>query len=108
MNKAAPLPESPSWGAVLLVCRVCNKRSNGPKDLKAKQLSSIARRSGKGEKPRTRVLLTSCMGLCPKSATAVAFIGAQGMTRIVAVRSTAQLEAALPLLTDRPAQPPVD
>ena len=73
---------------MLLVCKDCRKRSNGPREPKAKALVSALKRSVQGETPRPRVLMTSCLGLCPKRATAVARVGGKrGDARIAAVAS---------------------
>ena len=100
--------ERPKWGAVVLICKACGKRSSGPRDLKAKALTAVARKGASRPGVRTRVLTTGCLGLCPKRATAVAFAGNGLATRIVAVRSTAELEEALVLVaggTDAAASP---
>ncbi len=99
--KAAKL-ERPKWGAVVLVCKACGKRSSGPRDLKTKELTNVARKHANWPGVRTRVLATGCLGLCPKRATAVAFAGNGLAARIVAVRSTTQLEDAMARLVAGP------
>ncbi|MEP7099170.1 MAG: hypothetical protein ABI781_01590 [Burkholderiales bacterium] len=85
--------DAPPWNAVLLVCRACRKRSNGPREPKAKAIAQALKRSVREARPRPRVLLTSCLGLCPKRATAVARLGADGNeARIVALVSIDDLE----------------
>lgn len=95
-----PLPEHPKWDAVFLVCKDCHKRSSGPKKSKPKEFVTTLRKHAGAARPRPRVLMTGCLGLCPKAATAVARVGCDAPTRIVAVKSKKQLEAALPLLRD--------
>ena len=95
MKPGPPPPERPSWGVVYLVCKACGKRSDAPKRLKPKALAGLVRRASKGDKPRPRVLLTSCLGLCPKAATAVAIAGTGLATRVIAIRSVDEADAAL-------------
>ena len=90
--------ESPSWNAALLVCNVCKKRSNGPRGFKAKAVVQEARRALRDLKPRPRIVLTTCLGLCPKGALAVAFVGGGSGAQICAIESIEQVEATLPLL----------
>ena len=99
--KSAKL-ERPKWGAVVLVCKACARRSSGPRDLKTNALKAVARKHANWPGVRTRVLATGCLGLCPKRATAVAFAGHGLATRIVAVRSAAQLEEAIGRLAAGP------
>ena len=87
-------PEAPAWNAVLLVCRECRKRGDGPRDAKPKALVHDLKQSVREQRPRPRVLLSSCLGLCPKRATAVARVGGEaGEARIAAVTSAASLAA---------------
>lgn len=61
--------------ALVLVCKACGKRSSGPaKQGKPKKLADEFKIAGKAARLKTRVVLTSCMGLCPKNATAVAVV----------------------------------
>ena len=88
---------TPRWATAYLVCKACAKRKNGPKSGKVKALVARLRRIAKGGPPRARVLATSCLGLCPKSAVAVAQVGV-APPRIVAIASVGQLDAAFSLL----------
>jgi len=84
---------------VLLVCKSCGKRSNGPKKLKPKEVAGLVRRASKRGDVRARVVLTTCLGLCPKTATAVARVTSGSPTRIVAIASRKQIEPALILMS---------
>lgn len=89
----------PSWNALLLVCKDCGKRSSGPgKALKVKEVVHELRSASRDARPRPRVLLTNCMGLCPKKAVAVASADGTTPPRAVAVGSVSALHDALPLL----------
>lgn len=94
----APTLANPSWDAALLVCNACRKRSSGPRGFKAKAVVQEARRALRDVKPRPRIVLTTCLGLCPKGALAVAFVGGASGTQICAIESMAQVEATVPLL----------
>jgi hypothetical protein len=102
MKSATPVVKIPRWDAVFLVCADCRERSNGPK-LKTKALANLVRHEARRSKTRTRILLTGCLGLCPKAATAVAHVSGDAGLRIVAIRSKKQVAEAVALLraTDR-------
>ena len=81
------------WDAVFLVCKACGKRSHAPKNLKPKTLVAGLRQATKAAASRPKIVLTSCLGLCPKKAMAVASVGAGQAPRIAAIESRRQLEA---------------
>ena len=96
MKLEAPQPVEPNWHTLVLVCKDCRKRGNGPAD-KAKELGRACRQAGKAARPR--VLLTSCQGLCPKRATCVSVASRDEPTRVYAIASVAaaaELGDALP------------
>jgi predicted metal-binding protein len=90
--------ERVKWDAVVLVCKTCRKRSSAPKRLKPKALAGALRKALKNETPRPRILMTGCLSVCPKAATAVAFVGRDGAPRVVAIKSSDQVEEAARLL----------
>ena len=72
-SKAAPGRVRASWREALLVCKDCERRSRGPKRLSAKALVKILKQACRtAQIGRPRVLLTNCMGICPKKAFTVA------------------------------------
>ena len=75
---------TPSWQTVVLVCRDCSKRSKGPKGFSSKEAVAEAQAAVRAERPRPRVLRSSCLGLCPKQSMAVARVGAAGGPQWVA------------------------
>jgi hypothetical protein len=91
---------SPSWDALILVCKDCRRRKDGPKH-KARELAKDIKHQVKSAVPRVRVVLTTCLKLCPKNATSVAFVAARTEPRIAAIKSGAQLQNALTLLLDQ-------
>ncbi len=94
----------PKWDGVFLVCEACGKRRKVPKSLKAKAMVALVRRAAKGG-PRARVVRTGCLGLCPKGAAALAWVGAGSGPRIAAVRSKKELAATVVALRGAAASP---
>ena len=93
--------ESPKWESVMLICKECGKRKNGPRDLKSKTLVKLARGQLKSEKPRPRVISTSCMGVCPKHAIAVAWVGSGTAPRLLYVGDEDGFADSVPRLMRR-------
>jgi hypothetical protein len=90
--------ETPSWSCLVLVCKDCRRRKDGPKHLKAKVLAAGIKSELKAGTLRPRVVLTTCLKLCPKKATSVAVVTALAVPRIAAIESSAHLQAMLPEL----------
>jgi predicted metal-binding protein len=93
--------DSPKWDAAMLICKECGKRKNGPRDLKAKALVKRARGHLKEARPRPRVMSTSCMGICPKHAIAVAWVGCGTAPRILCVGDQEGFDESVPRLMER-------
>jgi predicted metal-binding protein len=92
---------SPSWESLFLVCKDCRRRKDGPKHLKARALAKEIKHQVKDSVPGgARIVLTSCLKLCPKKATSVAFVGPLAKPRITAIKSSGQLQDSLSLLLD--------
>ena len=87
------------FGAVYLVCKACGKRSSGPKKLKPKEVAGLVRRASKSGAVRARVVMTTCLGLCPKKATALARVASGTPTRIVAITSGKEVDRAVAMLS---------
>lgn len=83
----------------MLVCKACEKRGKGPKKIAArdvaKQLGRACRDAGV---PRSRVVLTSCMGACPKKAFTVAAVAPSGHITMIAFRRGDDAGAAVAAL----------
>jgi predicted metal-binding protein len=90
MKSTSPEALSPSWKDLVLVCRDCRKRSRGPK-AKAKEVASELKKQFGHAKPRPRVVMTTCMGLCPTKATAVALVREGQPIAAIAVASIDQI-----------------
>ena len=95
MNQETPRSLPFRLDAMVLVCKACGKRSSGPRHTKPKQLAQAFKQDGKAHRQKVRVLLTSCMGLCPKKAAAVAVLGADGSPHQFAIENEEQVPAAL-------------
>jgi hypothetical protein len=91
---------SPSWESLLLICKDCQHRKDGPKHLKAKALAKEIKHQVKDSAPRARVVLTSCLKLCPKQAISVAFVSPPAKPRIAAIKTRGQLQDTLSELLD--------
>ena len=85
----------PGWGSLILVCKSCAKRTNGPKKASPRALAKGLRRAALAAGiVRPRAVLTSCLGACPKKAFTVA-VGSNGADwQVVAVRGHDDLSAA--------------
>ena len=81
------------WDGVVLVCRQCRQRGSGPKKLKNKDVTRALRRELKGGAARPRVVLTECLGLCPKRATTIARVGGTAAASLWAVHSIEEATA---------------
>jgi predicted metal-binding protein len=105
MSKSAERDEaftsSPSWESLFLVCKDCRRRKDGPKHLKAKALAKAIKHQVKDSAPGARVVLTSCLKLCPKKATSVAFVPGRSKPRIAAIKSNDVLKKVLSAFLDR-------
>ena len=86
-----PSFSEPSWQAVVSVCKACRKRGNAPNQLKAGALVRAIHEGLRPMTPRPRVVTTSCLGLCPKGATAVALVSGNGVPHITSVNTWAQV-----------------
>lgn len=97
----------PGFATAILLCRPCGKRSSGPPKGATKEtargLRAAARQAGH---PRPRVLLTGCMGACPKKAFAVAATAPDGRIAMLALRAGDDPAAAVEALLGPP--PPAD
>ncbi len=82
-----------------MVCKACEKRSRAPKKFSAKVLAkSISPALREARVPKTRFVYTSCMGLCPKKAIAVATPAADGSVTLIAWRKSDDPTAGVAVL----------
>lgn len=97
MQYDAPRPLTFRLDALALVCKACGKRSSGPRDdASPKKVAKALMQAAKDQRRKVRVVLTGCLGLCPKRATAVVVAGKEGSPAQFAIETLAQAPAALP------------
>jgi predicted metal-binding protein len=60
-----------NFGGVVLVCRECEDRKNGPSKLRAKDVRRELKRGLVQSVVRLRIVECSCLGLCPRKAISV-------------------------------------
>ena len=72
-----PLVDVKFRGAVL-VCGDCEDRSSGPRKLRARDVRKLLKQDLGAARFRLRVVESSCLGLCPKKAIAVAAVAVGG------------------------------
>lgn len=97
---AAPFVKT-KFDALLMVCSRCAERSSGPSKRKAKKLPGDFKKALGAERPRFRIVETSCLGLCPKKATAVAAATGDGPLRLAAVGGKSDVQAVADRLRGR-------
>jgi predicted metal-binding protein len=56
----------------ILICRKCLKRVGEGKQIKRALKSEVKRRSAERQTKRPRIVLTDCLGICPKRAVVIA------------------------------------
>jgi hypothetical protein len=88
------LPD-PKWNTLFVVCKDCRKRKNVPDGLKAKALVRTIKHQPRDGRPKSRAVVSACLGLCPDGAVAIAIAGREQAFELVAVESERQLEAFL-------------
>ena len=90
----------PKFGGLLTVCGDCQRRSSGPTRHTAKELRSELRKAVGHAPVRWRVVECSCLGLCPKKATAVAACANGAPPLLAAVRKRRDVEAVAQRMRD--------
>lgn len=96
MTTDTPEFETVAWQSVVLVCKDCKKRGSGPKGLGRKAVVAELKRALRTASPRPRIVATGCLGVCPKRALAIAWVGGGAETRVACVESLAQIAHAGP------------
>ncbi len=90
---------NPGWKQIVLVCKACEKRKKGPKKLGAKKvaraLGPALRQAGQ---PRTLIVPTGCLRLCPKRAITVAACAPGGGLQVMAWDKRTDADAAVRVL----------
>lgn len=95
MNELAPAPSPATdqppfaktrYTGAVMICGQCQKRSSGPSKLKAKALRGPFKEALGDARLRVRIVQTSCLGLCPKKAIAVAAVDVGGPALLAEIR----------------------
>lgn len=71
-NSSSPVTIRPRRGSPVFVCKKCLGRVADGKQLRRALKSEVKRRSDALGGKRPRVVLTGCLGICPKRAVVVA------------------------------------
>jgi predicted metal-binding protein len=71
-QKSAIVTIRPRRATPVLVCRKCLSRVGGGGKLKSALKKQVKRRSAEQAVKRPKVLVTGCLGICPRHAVAVA------------------------------------
>ncbi|MCS4509447.1 hypothetical protein [Xylophilus ampelinus] len=74
------------YAGAVLVCAKCEKRDKGPRKLTTKTLRFELRQALGGGRSKLRIVQTSCLGLCPRKAIAVAAVTPEAGSVLAAVR----------------------
>ena len=90
----------PKFGGLLMVCGDCQERSSGPTRHTAKELRGELKKAVGHTPARWRMVECSCLGLCPKKATAVAACANGAPLLLAAVRKRRDVEAVAQRLRD--------
>jgi len=100
----APVPPfvKPKFGGLLLVCSDCQRRSSGPTKHSAKEWRSELKKAVGHQPTRWRIVESTCLGLCPRKATAIAAAVTGGPVRLAEVRRKGDLQALAEGLTATP------
>ena len=85
-----------SFDGVVLVCRDCEKRGNGPKRLKSKTMRTALKHATRRVPTKLRVVASSCLGPCLKKRMTVAIVTAGQPVAFYAVVD-AQSAGAIPM-----------
>ncbi len=94
-----PTPIRPGWKSVVLVCKACEKRRKGPKKIAAREVArQIGRACRDAKVPRARVVLTTCLDVCPKKAFTIVAASPDGLITTIAFRRGDDAAAAVATL----------
>jgi predicted metal-binding protein len=88
---AANLTAKPPFQAVVLVCRECEDRKDGPEHLDSRQVRKGLKHALRDQRPKARIVESSCLGTCPKKALMVAAMRSGQAIRGVGVQPSDDL-----------------
>ncbi len=93
LSLATPKLARVKFRGAVLVCGDCEKRSSGPKKLRAKDLRKDLKRQLGPARHQLRIVQTSCLGLCPKKAIALAALAPEQSAIAAEVKTQAEAAA---------------
>ncbi|WP_441235837.1 hypothetical protein [Bradyrhizobium sp. 930_D9_N1_4] len=100
LNKsAAPMLVRPRRAAPVLVCKKCLKRSDEGRDVRRALKSELKAARREGTKP-AKLVMTGCLGLCPKKSIVLASGASLKRQEYVLVEASDQVPRALEMLAD--------
>lgn len=85
--------EKAKFDGLVLVCGVCQKRSNGPAKLTAKEVRRELKGALGKSRFRLKIAQSSCLGLCPKKAIAVAAASGDAPALMASVKNGTDVAA---------------
>ncbi len=84
-DRLAPPTDAPQppfvktrYSGAVMICGECQKRDNGPSKLTAKDVRKDLKQALGDARHHLRLVQSSCLGLCPKKAIAVAAVAVGG------------------------------
>lgn len=83
--------EKAKFDGLVLVCGQCQKRSSGPSKITAKDVRRGLKDALGRDRFRLKIAQSSCIGLCPKKAIAVAAASTDGPALMASVRNDADV-----------------
>lgn len=92
--------EKAKFDGLVLVCGQCQKRSSGPSKISAKDVRRGLKDAMGKDRFRLKIAQSSCLGLCPKKAIAVAAASTNGPALMASVRNDADVASIATRLTD--------
>ena len=89
---------------LVLICGKCEKRSSGPRKLTSKEARKTIKSALGAQKTRLRIVQSSCLGLCPKKAIAIAAAAMDTPALLAAVHDEAEVRIVAARLAGQPVE----
>jgi hypothetical protein len=88
----------PQWNEIVLICKDCKRRNDGPKKIKTRAVVAETKAVLRDRRSRPRVVMSTCLGVCPKSELAIAVAGSAAGPRVVTLATLTEVGKAVLLL----------
>jgi hypothetical protein len=99
-ERPAPPPEAleppfvkTRYSGAVMICGECQKRDNGPSKLSAKEVRKDLKQALGDARHHLRLVQSSCLGLCPRKAIAVAAVAVGGPALLAEVHGEEDVAA---------------